>query len=93
MSWYCIHSKAENKAKCVVNGDNVLDALNNNPNVVRYYIGIGKRAKNIHISIDETNEENFGQYMITVKYSRYKPSGKKEGDYEMVLWADSIPET
>ena len=93
MSWYCVYSNTDNKAKCAVSGRDILDALNNNHDVIRYYIGIGQRAQNIHISIDETNEENFGEYTITVKYSRYKPSGKKEGDYEMVLWADSISES
>ena len=93
MSWYCIYSETENKAKCVVSGDNLLDALNNHLNVIRYYIGIGKKAKDICISVDETLGKNFGKYTITVKYSRYKPSGKKEGDYEMVLWADRISES
>lgn len=93
MSWYCVYSNTENKAKCVVSGRDILDALDNNPNVIRYYIGIGKRAKNFQISIDETNEKNFGEYVITVKYTRHKLNGKKEGDCEMVLWADSMSES
>ena len=79
MSLYCIHSETQNKSKCIVSGDNLLDALNNNPNVIRYYIGIGKRAKNICISVGEPLDKNFSEYTITVKYTHYKPSGKKEG--------------
>lgn len=88
MGWFCVLSKE--KPECIVSGNNVLEALNKHHNVIKFYIG--RRAKDIRLSIDETQKERLGEYAISVKYSLYKPSGKKEGDYETVLWVDSIPE-